>query len=122
MEPRRIRTEEELEGVLAATKSRPLVLLKHSTRCFASRFAHAEFERFAASDAARSADLAIVYVVEDRAISKAVAERLEIGHESPQAFVVFDGHVLWSDSHSGIDAGRIEQAVRGASPSAPRQS
>ena len=99
---------------MSLVSERPLVLLKHSTRCPVSSRAYTEFRRFAADLPDGKADLAIVLVVEDRAVSNEVAVRLGVRHESPQAFVVSKGKVVWHDSHDGVEADRLLEAVQAA--------
>ncbi len=75
-------------------------IFKHSTRCPISAAAEAEFEKFAAAHP----DVAVyrVLVIEDRAISNAIAEKLAIPHASPQAILIREGKPVWSATHWDI--------------------
>ena len=112
-ELRRIRTIEELSQFLDESVEGPVVLMKHSTRCPASFSAHDELGRFSEMPGHHAAT-AVVYVVEDRALSNEIATRLGVKHESPQAFVIVDRVVRWHDSHGEITAARLEQESTGA--------
>lgn len=54
---------------------------------------------------------ALVRVIEERAVSLALAERLGVRHESPQVLLIRDGRVDWHDSHHRITAPALAAAV-----------
>lgn len=104
---------EELDACLEASEEKPVFILKHSTRCPVSARAHDivdEFEKTAPQD---YPPFHVVKVVEARDVSDAVAERLELRHESPQLILVVDGREKWSASHLAITAEQIQAAVQG---------
>jgi bacillithiol system protein YtxJ len=111
--PLRLESLAALESALATSASRPVMLLKHSTRCPVSFRAHDEFLRFAADQPAGDSGVlaAVVLVVEDRAVSNEVTARLGVAHESPQAILVVNGVAVWHESQEGVDARRLGQAV-----------
>lgn len=76
------------------------VLFKHSTRCPVSTLAHREVAAFRRRHP--EAAVYVVHVVEQRRLSDAVAARTGVRHESPQAFVLVNGGVVWTDSHEGV--------------------
>ncbi len=55
--------------------------------------------------------LAIVRVIEERPVSLAVAERIGVPHQSPQAILIRDGKGVWHDSHWRITVETLKQAV-----------
>lgn len=54
---------------------------------------------------------AIVRVIEERPISLALADRVGVKHESPQALLIKDGQALWHDSHRAITTDALISAV-----------
>jgi thioredoxin 1 len=54
----------------------------------------------------------MVTVQTHRAISNAVALRLGVRHETPQALLIRDGRVVWSASHFRVTAAAVEDAIR----------
>ena len=92
-----LRSEGELDAVFRAPAA---VLLKHGASCPISAAAREELSALAAD----RPDLPIygVEVTGRRALSDAVAGRLGVAHESPQAFVLRDGHVVWCAEHFDI--------------------
>lgn len=95
----------ELDQLLARSHDEPVVLFKHSTTCPISSAAYRQMSRVAA-------DVSLVVVQQARGVSKEIASRTGIEHESPQAIVLRNGEAVWSASHFDITAGAVEQAVR----------
>jgi bacillithiol system protein YtxJ len=104
MEP--VRDERELERAFGEPWA---LVFKHSTRCPTSTAAHREVSAFRR----RHPDAAVyvVHVVEQRALSRAFAERTGVRHESPQAIVLAGGSVTWSDSHEGVTVEALEAVL-----------
>ena len=91
-----LRQHRDLEQLLQRSKTDPVLIFKHSTQCSVSDQAYEEFTRFLEN----AGDLAcgVVLVIENRDISNAIAARLGVRHESPQAIVVKDGKPEWNAS------------------------
>ncbi|RKP55340.1 bacillithiol system redox-active protein YtxJ [Cohnella endophytica] len=92
-------TIEQWEQALKGSAAKPLLVFKHSTSCSVSAGAHEEFTHFIEDRKAEQVDYAIVHVIEDRPVSNAIAEQLDIKHASPQAILVKDGQPVWNTSH-----------------------
>ncbi len=106
--PVSVREESELEAVLDAPLA---VLYKHSPLCGLSAMAAGQVATFMADHP----DVPVyqVDVVRDRPVSTAVARRLEVRHESPQALVLRDGEVAWHGSHRSVTSEALERATAG---------
>lgn len=103
-------SEAALETCLAASEENPVLILKHSTRCPISSSALQEVREYVEERDGEVPAAYINYVVENRDISNAIASHLGIRHESPQAFLVSGGAVVWHASHGGITAQAIAAA------------
>lgn len=101
---------EELDHALGESRQRPLVLFKHSYSCGVSAEALDELLAHLA-DKRRDARYAMVTVQTHREVSNAIAARLGVRHETPQALVVRDGRVIWSASHFRVNAAALEKAL-----------
>jgi bacillithiol system protein YtxJ len=101
---------EELERVLHESKQRPLVLFKHSYSCGVSAEALDELIAHL-GDGRRDARYAMVTVQTHREVSNAIASRLGVRHETPQALLVRDGAVVWSASHFRVNAEALDRAL-----------
>ena len=103
-----VRTPEDVDAMLAASYARPVVLLKHSATCGGSHRALAQLDLLAApGDPPRY----LVVVQDARRASDAVAERLGVRHESPQALVIHEGAAVLCQIHVAIDADRLREAA-----------
>ncbi len=106
-----MRSEADIEAVIAASRERPVLVFKHSTRCPISAAAHREWRAFLASPEAARVEHYWVRVIEERPVSLGLARRLGVVHRSPQVLLVRDGRAVWHDSHRGITAQRLKAAV-----------
>ncbi|MDF2926837.1 MAG: ral stress protein [Paenibacillaceae bacterium] len=92
-----------------ASAEKPVLLLKHSTRCPISAEAYDQFMKHVNKEPVAGMQYALVLVVEQRAISNAVAEELGVKHESPQVLLIKDGQVVWHTSHWRITADALKE-------------
>ena len=105
---------DELEQLLIESSQRPLLLFKHSYSCGISAEALDELVDHLNSDAAETVRYAMVTVQTHRELSNVVARRLNVRHETPQALMIRDGHVVWTASHFRVTARAVGDAVRTA--------
>ncbi|MDG0812294.1 bacillithiol system redox-active protein YtxJ [Cohnella rhizosphaerae] len=110
-EVKRLKTVEQWEEALKHTSDKPLLVFKHSTSCPISAGAHDELDRFVGGSAALPVDVAIVHVIEERPVSNAIAEALQVQHKSPQAILVRDGRSVWNESHWRITSDFLNERV-----------
>ncbi len=101
---------EELDRVIAASDGRPLLLFKHSYTCGVSAEALDELVAHL-NDQPADVDYAMVTVQTHRDVSNAVARKLGIRHETPQALLIRDGRVVWSASHFRVTANAVVDAI-----------
>src|SRR5215208_6676265 len=100
---------DELGKLLAESESRPVLLFKHSYTCGVSMEALDELVAHlndpgprgnAPLEQQRPPQYAMVTVqTTHRAVSNAIAQQLNVRHETPQALLVKGGRVVWSASH-----------------------
>lgn len=101
-----ITSVEEWKGVLEESKENAVLLFKHSTTCPVSAHAYGEFTSF---DWPVKAYL--VKVIQNRAASNEIERDLGVRHESPQAFLINKGEVVWNASHWKITSKDLRKAV-----------
>ena len=105
---------DELDKLLSESEQRPLLLFKHSYTCGISAEALDELLAHLDGDKAASARYALVTVQTHREVSNAVARKLGVRHETPQALLVRDGQVVWTASHFRVTANAMLEAIRAA--------
>jgi len=103
-------TAEDIDGTLELSSEKPVMILKHSTRCPISFAVRQEFETYAEGAAGRGIDCRVVLVVENRALSQDIAARLGVRHQSPQAILLKNGQAVWHDSHDRVSVKTLEAA------------
>lgn len=101
---------DELDRLLAASEERPLLLFKHSRTCGTSAEALDELVSHL-NDEPADVHYAMVTVQTHREVSNAVATKLGIRHETPQALLIRDGRVVWSASHFRVTASAVVDAI-----------
>ncbi|EKN64419.1 hypothetical protein BABA_23330 [Neobacillus bataviensis LMG 21833] len=102
----KIESIEQFDQLL--TNESKFYLLKHSLTCPISHAAYKEYEKFANENQ----DMLTLYlaVQDSRPLSNEVAERFQIKHESPQAFLFANGKVEWNASHWKITSRSLGNA------------
>ncbi len=112
---------DELHRLIAESDSRPVLLFKHSHACGVSMEALDEIVAHLNGRGPRGsvpppgaspAQYAMVTVQTHRAVSNAVAQKLGVRHETPQALLIREGRVVWSASHFRVTAAAVEDAIR----------
>ena len=104
---------EDLDALLEESSNRPLLLFKHSLSCGTSYEALDELIDHLNEDRL-PARYAMITVQTHRELSTAVAKRLGVRHETPQALLIREGRVVWSASHFRVTGGALESAIKSA--------
>jgi bacillithiol system protein YtxJ len=94
-----------LEQLFERSNAEPVLLFKHSNSCPISARAYRQMQGV-------KVPVAILVVQDDRELSRDVATRTGVRHETPQALVLRNGRAVWAASHFDISADAVEQAVR----------
>lgn len=94
-----------LDELFELSKSRPVVLFKHSTTCPISSAAYQALSKY-------GGEVSLLIVQQSRELSRDVESRTGVRHESPQAIVLRNGQAVWNASHWKVRAEAVEQAVR----------
>ena len=102
---------DELDRLLGESRTRPLLLFKHSYTCGTSLEALDELVSHL-NDGPSEATFAMVTVQTHRDVSNAVASRLGVRHQTPQALLIRNGLVVWSASHFRVTARAVQDAIR----------
>jgi bacillithiol system protein YtxJ len=115
-----LQTLDDVDALLDESCLHPVLVLKHSRTCGTS--AQALDELLAYLDEREPADVrfALVTVQTHRDVSNAIAQRLGIRHETPQALLVCDRGVAWHASHFRVTADTIAAAVAAHLPTSTR--
>lgn len=92
----------QLDAIIEASKEKPVVIFKHSTRCNISRMALRQFEsEFDLNDKVTPYFLDLLA---HREVSNGISQRFNVMHQSPQVLLIKNGVSVYDVSHEGIDA------------------
>jgi len=100
-------TESQLSQVDELSKTKPVLILKHSTRCSISSAALSRMERTWKDENANVVEPYYLDLIAYRNISNAIAAHYNIEHESPQALLIKDGKCVFSQTHMSISVADI---------------
>lgn len=98
--------EQQLETIKEESKSQPVVIFKHSTRCSISSMAKNRLDR---EDAPADVKFYYLDLIAYRALSNKIAEVFQVHHESPQVLLIKNGECTYDESHNGISMSEIEE-------------
>ena len=100
----KINSKETLDKLLTDSKSRPVVIFKHSNACGISATAYREMEKI-------EGQVNLLEVQSARDVSRELADLTGIRHETPQVIVLKDGKAVWNASHFDVKAGAVLKAL-----------
>lgn len=100
----KIASIEQLDELFERSYAEPVIIFKHSIRCGIS----ADVLDMAGEI---EGELNVVIVQDHRDLSDEIAKRTGRTHQSPQAFVIRDGKVIYHATHYGIDMKVIDAAI-----------
>ena len=99
---------EELNSAILASNDTLVVLFKHSTRCSISRMALKMLE-MGWDESLDGVEAYYLDLLNHRDVSGAIADQLDIEHQSPQILVLSGGKVLSVSNHSDINADVVKK-------------
>ena len=105
-----MRSIEELKEALQESFEHPVLLFKHSLTCPISSRAFHELQTYL-DNADPNTRYRLIKIQNAYGVSKEVASKLGVEHESPQAILVRNGREVWNASHSSITASSLEEAI-----------
>jgi bacillithiol system protein YtxJ len=100
----------QITEIIEASKLKPQLFFKHSTRCSISTMALNRFEKSGILDN-EQLDCWYLDLLEFRQISSEIEKLTKVIHQSPQAIVVNNEQVIYAESHGMIDSSDILNIV-----------
>jgi bacillithiol system protein YtxJ len=99
---------EQFDEIDEISKTKPVVLFKHSTRCSISRMALKQFDaEFNYPE--EKIDWYLLDLLNHRDLSNEIAHRYNVVHQSPQIVVIRNGKAVFNESHDSISAEDLKQ-------------
>lgn len=93
----------QLDLIKEESKSHPVLIFKHSTRCSISRATLDRLERNWSEQEMTGLKPYFLDLLSHRSISNEIVDTFQIEHESPQVLIIKNGEAVYHNSHFGID-------------------
>lgn len=106
-----IKALDQLEEISLASHEKAVLIFKHSTTCSISRTALDRLQRNFKPEEWGAVKTYFLDLLSHREISKAIADKFDVEHESPQAILIKEGKAVYSASHFDIDYRAILSGV-----------
>ena len=100
----KIDNKETLDKLITDSKTKAIVIFKHSNACGISASAYREMEKL-------EDQVNLLEVQSARDVSRELADLTGVRHETPQVIVLKDGKAVWNASHFEVKAGAVRQAL-----------
>lgn len=107
----RLTSVDQLKEVIASSSERPVLIFKHSTRCSISSMALNGFQR-SWDGTPEEMDIYYLDLLSYRDVSNATAKETGVMHQSPQVIVLKNNEVVYTATHSSIDARSALNAIK----------
>ena len=107
-----LRTESQLAQIQEESKTKSILIFKHSSRCSISQLALDRLERKWKADETEHIKPYFLDLISFRETSETIAREFEVPHESPQVLIIENGEAIYDRSHFDIDYHKILQASR----------
>ena len=105
-----LNSNEELDKAIEDSKKAPVYIYKHSSSCNISAGAWREVQ--AISNERPEIEFRRIMVRENKILSREIAEKLGVEHQSPQIILVNKGVPVWSATHYAITSDTILGALK----------
>lgn len=97
---------DQLNGLIMDSRSIPVVIYKHSSRCGLSFMTENKLEE-GWEELQPKVKLYFLDLIRYREVSAAVAERFNVRHQSPQILIIKNGICVYNTSHNEINVDTI---------------
>ncbi|MFC6267506.1 bacillithiol system redox-active protein YtxJ [Frigoriflavimonas asaccharolytica] len=102
-----INSVEDLNNAIAESKTKKVIIFKHSTRCHISKMVLSRFEKDA-ENFEGDAEFYFLDLIAHRDVSNIIAENLDVTHQSPQLLILENGVVVKHASHNDASFNLVE--------------
>lgn len=97
-----IDNEKTIDIIIEASKEKPVLIFKHSTRCSISSMALNRLTSSWNEEEMAALSPYFLDLISYRGISQKIAEVFNTPHQSPQILLIKDGKSIYDSSHMGI--------------------
>tara|TARA_B100001540_G_C15709744_1_gene597969 strand:- start:330 stop:704 length:375 start_codon:yes stop_codon:yes gene_type:complete len=105
-----LKEKNQLDELLESSKTTPVLLFKHSTRCSISTMALNRLNQ--GLNWSLKCNFSYLDLLSFRILSNQIANISKVEHQSPQAILIHKNNVLYSESHGAINANEINELIK----------
>ena len=105
-----LKEKNQLDELLKSSKTTPVLLFKHSTRCSISTMALNRLNQ--GLNWSLKCNFSYLDLLSFRILSNQIANISKVEHQSPQAILIHKNNVLYSESHGAINANEINELIK----------
>ena len=105
-------TESQLEQIQEESRTKSILIFKHSRRCSISMMALDRLERKWNAEETLHIKPYFLDLLSFRETSASVARHFDVEHESPQVLIIENGQSIYDRSHFDIDYHNILEAAK----------
>lgn len=106
-----LNTVGDLDAIRNESYQNAVVIFKHSTQCAISLMVKDRLEK--SYEPIATETYYYLDLLKHRDVSNAVAEQLNVHHESPQIILVKNGEVVYDESHMQIYFSELKEQIQG---------
>lgn len=106
-----LKEEKEIEAIKELSKTKPVMIFKHSTRCSTSAAALDRLERNWKDAEMNETAPYYLDLISYRSVSNKIQDTFYVQHESPQVLVIKNGRCIYNASHFEITYRDVREQV-----------
>ena len=103
----KLTSDDSFAALVEKSNEHPVVIFKHSLTCPISARAYKQMSEF-------EGEVELLEIQRNSELSREIASRTGVQHESPQVIVLRNGQVIWEASHFDVTTDAVAEAVRRA--------
>lgn len=102
----------QLDTLNKESAEKSILIFKHSTRCSTSRLVLDRLQRSWNAEDMKEVKPYFLDLLSYREISKAIEERYDVEHQSPQVLIIKKGASIFDCSHFSIDYAELKSILK----------
>ncbi len=103
--------DNQLNDLIEVSKTKPVLIYKHSTRCSTSLMAKRIIESEYEGEITNQLNIYYLDLIAYRSVSNAIELRFGVEHESPQILLIKDGKCVFHASHEDCSLEKIKSFI-----------
>lgn len=103
----------QIDDIIEESKSKPILIFKHSFSCGTSAMVLDRLNRKWKTDEMSLLKTYFLDLLSNRDVSNHIATTFGVRHQSPQVLIIYGGDCIYDNSHMGISYPEIKSIISG---------